>query len=631
MTFPALVIAVSSLVYNPAKSNVDIRVSGAIRQHDATTLAGIVGQVLNRLPSAMVAKMVNDEQPVLRIHVQLLNRALGAEDVCGPSDKTLGYFDRRDERVVLSLALVDRALYHGTDAGQPGCGPASWSGFLKATVVHELGHFLDHRIHSSPSRQFEALLGGEAGHRLVASRNRIRNFNAAASPDPYEFRNRREAFAVNFEHYILDPTFRCARPAMTAWFDQIAEVKPNDSCSDHSYVLLNSSSATDNLTRLALLDRSRVYQIQYLHASDGEGFASRWGHSMFRIVMCAPSRPETDALCLADTEEDLVLSYRANVADLTLNYLKGLTGDYPSQLFVFDLPEIITEYTRLEFRDLVGVPLELTPDEVDLFIDVALERYWNYQGKYYFVTNNCGTETLRHLRAALAEEPHLKSRTPRKLFRTLMKTDLVAEAFLDEFGAGMDPGPNFFPSKRPLYESAFDSIQSLGGFPELTMEAYLDRTTAAQRMTGYKSFLAKLNADSSAASGREALLSKLLLLERLARSREEERTSEQILKRLQSANRETLDAIRRQVLEFYKEPWDLVDADSYGVPPLWALESYLSRSEERLDRLQALDRIIRDDVGFADLRAQIDAIRSVQAFLSQRLALEFVDGSVDGG
>ena len=162
------------------------------------------------------------------------------------------------------------------------------------------------------------------------------------------------------------------------------------------------------------------------------------------------------------------------------------------------------------------------------------------------------------------------------------------------------------------------------------MEAYLDRTTAAQRMTGYKSFLAKLNADSSAASGREALLSKLLLLERLARSREEERTSEQILKRLQSANRETLDAIRRQVLEFYKEPWDLVDADSYGVPPLWALESYLSRSEERLDRLQALDRIIRDDVGFADLRAQIDAIRSVQAFLSHRLALEFVDGSVDG-
>src|SRR3546814_13852419 len=44
---------------------------------------------------------------------------------------------------------------------------------------------------------------------------------------------------------------------------------------------------------------------------------SRWGHSMLRLVICAPDRPRGPD-CRLDLDQHLVLSYRAFVGDVQL-------------------------------------------------------------------------------------------------------------------------------------------------------------------------------------------------------------------------------------------------------------------------------------------------------------------------
>lgn len=53
------------------------------------------------------------------------------------------------------------------------------------------------------------------------------------------------------------------------------------------------------------------------------------------------------------------------------------------------LSDVIIEYAEREFRDLDSVPLRTTEAEKRQFIYRALEIYWGYKGRYFFLTNNC--------------------------------------------------------------------------------------------------------------------------------------------------------------------------------------------------------------------------------------------------
>jgi hypothetical protein len=99
------------------------------------------------------------------------------------------------------------------------------------------------------------------------------------------------------------------------------------------------------------LDPSRVYQIHYLHASEGEATVSSFGHSMLRVVMCAPGRT-IGRDCFKDIDHHIVLSFRANVGDIKTDTIKGITGEYPSQLIIMSLKDAIKEYNVRELRDL---------------------------------------------------------------------------------------------------------------------------------------------------------------------------------------------------------------------------------------------------------------------------------------
>lgn len=128
-----------------------------------------------------------------------------------------------------------------------------------------------------------------------------------------------------------------------------------------------------------------MYEIDYLLAEANQNLVSRWGHSMLRLVICAPGRPRGPD-CRLDLDQHLVLSYRAFVGDVQLSSWDGLVGKYPSRLFVLPLAQVIDEYTKTELRGLASVPLKLTRQEINDTVEHAAEMHWSYDGNYFFIS-----------------------------------------------------------------------------------------------------------------------------------------------------------------------------------------------------------------------------------------------------
>ncbi len=113
---------------------------------------------------------------------------------------------------------------------------------------------------------------------------------------------------------------------------------------------------------------------------------------MLRLVVCAPGRPRGPD-CRLDLQHHLVLSFRAFVGDVQVSSWRGLTGSYPSRLFALPLGQVIDEYTKVEVRGLRSVPLALSREEIAALATRAAQLHWSYDGRYYFVSNNCAVET----------------------------------------------------------------------------------------------------------------------------------------------------------------------------------------------------------------------------------------------
>src|SRR5690606_6910013 len=167
---------------------------------------------------------------------------------------------------------------------------------------------------------------------------------------------------------------------------------------DDALPLVAAGEAGAGLQLLAL-DQARVAGVDYLLAEADASPMSRWGHGMLRLVVCAPGRaPGPD--CRLDLEHHLVLSFRAFVDEVQVSNWRGLTGGYPSRLFVLPLAQVVDEYTRVELRDLHSVPLRLAPEEVARLLERAARVHWSYDGRYRFVGNNCAVEAWKLLNDA---------------------------------------------------------------------------------------------------------------------------------------------------------------------------------------------------------------------------------------
>src|SRR5690606_22269964 len=125
-----------------------------------------------------------------------------------------------------------------------------------------------------------------------------------------------------------------------------------------------------------------------------------------------------------------------------------LTGSYPSRLFVLPLQQVIDEYTKVELRGLQSVPLRLDRDEIAALLERAAQVHWSYDGRYYFVSNNCAVETWKLLNDGvprLSRSP-LRSITPNGLLRRLQREGIADGSVLDDAPRATREG-YYFPSQ----------------------------------------------------------------------------------------------------------------------------------------------------------------------------------------
>ncbi|UVE17940.1 DUF4105 domain-containing protein [Pseudomonas sp. LS44] len=533
----------------------------------------------------------------------------------------------RPNRLLLNRRLLP-ALSDGSAARQSTGRPhGTLRGELLATVLHELTHLYDRaRLwpsadwrHQQRCRQNANTYGpvgltdecrGQTARRFTLSddprlldlagwpqyvgRRGMReqhNAQDARSPDTYELRNPREFVAVNMEYFLLDPSYACRRPTLHAYLRAHFGWAPaNAPACAKAYPFLNAGRDFARQP-LGQLDPERVYQVDYLFAEANDNLASRWGHSMLRLVICAPGRPRGPD-CRLDLDQHLVLSYRAFVNDVQLSSWDGLTGAYPSRLFVLPLDQVIDEYTKVELRSLASVPLKLTREEVHGLVEHAAELHWGYDGDYWFLSNNCAVETLKLLRSGTArpELQGLDSIMPNGLLASLIGRGLADRSVLDDDKEALRLGYRF-DSFRDRYQAMFDVLKQRLPIPQTAVEDWLGLTAVERR-----SWFPQADLRASAA---------MLLLEQAALRRQLLLAQDQ-LKRNYLGAREQLGDSRfakaggtlQQILAnsgFLSRPAELLDS-GYGLPQAGEWQRLEQQSAERQQVLKRLSEDLNQEV-----------------------------------
>lgn len=324
---------------------------------------------------------------------------------------------------------------------------------LVATLLHELAHYHDRRTGLSRDPRLLDLAGWQERARKPG-RERANPFTDR-SPDRYELDAPAEFLAVNLEHFLLDPQYACRRPALYrflaghfGWAPAAAECAPGLAWLD--------ASAGPGEPSLAVLDPARVQAVEYLLAEGNDELMSRWGHSMLRLVVCAPGR-EPGPDCHLDLQHHLVLSFRAFVDDVQLSSWAGLTGGYPSRLFVLPLDQVVEEYTAVQLRDLRSIPLDLQPAEIAMLLERVGRLHWSYDGRYRFIGNNCAVETFKLLHDGvprLAGE-RLAAITPTGLLSKLEKRGIADASVLEDEERALRLGYRF-ESLEPRFQQMLD-------------------------------------------------------------------------------------------------------------------------------------------------------------------------------
>jgi hypothetical protein len=497
---------------------------------------------------------------------------------------------------------------------------------LLATVLHELTHLYDRaRLWSTPERNHlvrcrrrAGSLGpvglpdacrGQTERRFTLSddprlldlagwpqyvgRRGAReqhNGQVARSPDSYELSNPREFVAVNLEYFLLDPSYACRRPSLAGYFRQHFDWAPRQQqrCAN-SYAYLNAGSdfARQPLGRL---DPERVYQVDFLLAEANDAWVSRWGHSMLRLVICAEGRPRGPD-CRLDLDQHLVLSYRAFVGDVQLSSWDGLTGAYPSRLFVLPLAQVIDEYTKVELRSLASVPLKLTREQLEQLVTRAVEQHWSYDGDYYFISNNCAVETLKLLRSG-SHHPRLQaldSILPNGLLETLAGRGLADRSVLDDPREALRLGYRF-DSYRDRYQAMFEVLQQRLPIEQPRVEDWLEQPASVRRP-----WFAKADLRASAA---------LLLLEQAALRRQLLLAQDELKQRYLSGRAAQDPSLNKagvaleQILAnsgFLSRPAELLEG-GYGLPQASEWQRLEAQSRERQQQLRRLSNDLDQEV-----------------------------------
>jgi hypothetical protein len=509
-----------------------------------------------------------------------------------PSDLVLQWRDDLPAHVA-GRRVGDRILLprHLLQAWQARDGVPADDASLRAVrhaLVHELAHSYDRARRNVLSRDpgLRDLAGWQRSVFAIAGR-RSRNDFVARTPDPYERERLSEFVAVNLEHFVLDPAYGCRRPALHRHFAAHFQVPAKPEACAPGLPFLDVDAEAGAASLLAL-DPARIYAVDYLLAEGNTQAMSRWGHSMLRLVVCAPGRaPGPD--CRFDLAHHRVLSFRAFVGDVQISGWRGLTGSYPSRLFLLPLDQVIEEYTRVELRGLQSIPLQLEQGEIASMVERAAQLHWSYDGRYYFISNNCAVETWKLLHDGvprLAGEP-LASITPTGLLKKLERRGIADTRVLDDAGQARRLGYYFEPMSA-RYDALFAVAREALALPQQDLHAWL-ALSPAERAT----WLPRADLRASAA---------LLVLENAALRRQQLLLRDELKRRYLGRNApadvaRALQALRTWLGDtgFASRPSELLP-EGYGLPQADERARVVEEAGARVARLREQDGVLRGEL-----------------------------------
>ena len=319
--------------------------------------------------------------------------------------------------------------------------------------------------------------------------------------------------------------------------------------------------------------------------------------------------------CRLDLSHHRVLSFRAFVDDVQISSWSGLTGRYPSRLFVLPLEQVVDEYTRVELRGLRSVPLVLQRDEIAAVLERTAQLHWSYDGRYYFLGNNCAAETWKLLHDSvprLASQP-LGSITPTGLLRRLQHAGVADASALDDPAEALRLGYRF-ESQRSHFAQVYAVAKQQLGLPYDDVETWLG-LAPQERLP----WLDRGDLRTSAA---------LLMLEQAAQRRQTARVREQLKRRYleqrkgdtSPSNDPLAQLLRRSA--YLGRPSQLLADGGYGIPQSSERAALAARSTELRDQLRQVraevERLAREWME-PQQRDWVEGIASNRDLLSERL------------
>lgn len=595
-------------------------VQSQLHAGDQEKLRDFVDQIDRLLPSEIRDRL----QPQIEIEFTDWSGA-GAFEIpsCNSSSEIPGKTTKKKplSRMVsprllqISSQLIPEILKGPDASSRFTCGHRTVYRLAMATVIQELGHLIDALNGISSEKYFKRLIGWKIKSSLTKGylrKPKPKSTISVRSPDDQENQSISEFFSINLAYFLLDPEYPCRRPSLNGYFEKIFAFSRPVECRVQTRVPVRNPLFKSDSSQSPWLDLSpdRIYAVHLLHAEPGSALASRWGHTLFRLVGCAPGRvvgPD----CLKDVSYHTVVSFSAVIGEADSGIWKGLTGGYRSQVFLTSLKETVENYTQNEFRGLKGFPLRLTSGEKTLFISRMLELLWGYQSPYYFFSNNCKTESGELLKGVLniPGSKWFNPLTPGQLLEGLLKWGLLVSQALDVTSATFNA--NSFESRRPLLEKAFEQVSSyaldhqLGGsFPWRNLADYFNRSGPEERHVAFHAFT----------DAPRRILSSFALLENFIQFKKDRKLNHDAYKSLETSSHSLYQEIR---LELENGLLIHQPKRGYGIPTLEDFDQFPPATDLSKGLRQKFE--IWKTLTFEVEQSELEQIRSNIRFLDPLL------------
>ena len=283
-----------------------------------------------------------------------------------------------------------------------------------------------------------------------------------------------EYAAINFERFLLDPHYRCRRPSQYHYFAQKFHYQPfpTQQCSPLRPLLVTKPGRQGSLVNL---DPERVYQVHYLLAGKRGFWTSAFGHSLLRLVVCAPERrdevtgqmiPATPMgpQCLKDTDYHLVASFFADTGGVDPDGIAGVLWGYTWRFYLFHFADIAHRYARRDLRSLHSFPLLFSRQEMGRMISQMQLLHWDYQERTAGLAENCATRAFQLIQSVKAS-PYVhtfRAISPFGIPKHLAQLGLIDQRYVREKFHHL-PAANIRREATHYLQAAFRDIWSIKG------------------------------------------------------------------------------------------------------------------------------------------------------------------------